>query len=268
MESNEIRIELSECQRRIILEYGVRFADAELVRVVSVALKKADGYEICTTEEQLDELIDEIAAIADGEPDEAKSELLYEICEYLDACIVESDEHEREYAAYSSNTGCVYVIKAALLDNRKIWRKIAIREGQTLHDLHNMIFDAFDRDEEHLYSFFMPHSGRRLGRTRIYRNSEEYTDPYAAEDPGPFGGGSVNAAKTTIGSLRLKAKDCFYYLFDFGDEWWHEMTVVRTGEEADEGKYPRVIERRGESPEQYYCEEDEYEGDDEEEGGN
>ncbi len=33
------------------------------------------------------------------------------------------------------------------LRDKKIWRRIAIRGNQTLDDLHETIFDAFDREE-------------------------------------------------------------------------------------------------------------------------
>ena len=52
-------------------------------------------------------------------------------------------------------------------------------------------------------------------------------------------------------SLDLTEGQVFYYLFEFGDEWWHEVTVENTDGAADEGEYPRTIEKKGESPEQY-----------------
>jgi hypothetical protein len=41
------------------------------------------------------------------------------------------------------------------------------------------------------------------------------------------------------------------YLFDFGDEWWHDIAVEATDGQPDHRKYPRIIERRGDSPPQY-----------------
>ena len=65
-----------------------------------------------------------------------------------------------------------------------------------------------------------------------------------------------DASETAIGSFKLDEKQVFYYLFDFGDEWWHEITVEKTGEQADDEKYPRIIEKKGESPEQYGYDDD------------
>ena len=43
----------------------------------------------------------------------------------------------------------------------------------------------------------------------------------------------------------------FNYLFDYGDEWWHEITVDQVDASPEKGKYTRVVETRGKSPPQY-----------------
>ena len=68
----------------------------------------------------------------------------------------------------------IYVFKVKLYYQKRIWRTIAIREDQTLDDFHNAIFEAFDRFDEHLYSFYMTFGNTRQDR---YRNSQEYTHP-------------------------------------------------------------------------------------------
>ena len=144
----------------------------------------------------------------------------------------------------------VFVFKVALESRKSIWRRIALRGSQTLDDLHGAIYDAFDRDDEHLYSFYFPKPGSK-GRARR-RDAVEYVCPFGCEGLGPLADESErDAAKAEIGSLRLKPKQVFLYLFDFGDEWWHEITVEQVDAEPEEGEYPRVLERHGESPPQY-----------------
>jgi len=143
----------------------------------------------------------------------------------------------------------VYVFKVALAGQKRLWRRIAIRSDQTLDQLHAAIYEAFDRWDEHLYSFYFPKPGRR-GRAR-FRDAEEYTHPFNCEDPGPLGWKPRNAAKTQIRRLRLKPGQTFDYLFDFGDQWMHEITVEATDGVPEKGRYPRILERHGESPEQY-----------------
>lgn len=39
--------------------------------------------------------------------------------------------------------------------------------------------------------------------------------------------------------------------FDFGDDWWHQINVVKIEDAAPRGRYPKVTKRVGESPPQY-----------------
>ena len=152
--------------------------------------------------------------------------------------------------------GKIYIFKVALEGRKRIWRRIAVRSNQTLDDLHEAIYEAFDRDDEHLYSFYFSNA---VGRGRAWlTDAVEYTHPYNCEQGGFFGDEKMNnAAKTRIGTLKLKPGRKFKYLFDFGDSWWHEITVEQTDGNADEGKYPRIIERKGKSPPQYVYEDEE-----------
>ena len=146
----------------------------------------------------------------------------------------------------------IFVFKVALSGRKSICRKIAIKGVQTLDDLHEAIYDAFDRDDEHLYSFFFPKKSGKINLRKIYNESVEYTSPGMFEGDGGFcKEDQMNAAKTKIDALIRKKGQVFYYLFDFGDEWWHEITVEETDAKAEKGQYPRVLERKGKSPPQY-----------------
>lgn len=160
-------------------------------------------------------------------------------------------------------SNAVFVFKVALRDDPKIWRRVAILGNQTLDDLHNAIFDAFDRYDEHLYSFYVPPPGS-TGRARL-RDAVEYSHPYMLEERDFLGEVPGNAAETRIRDLDLKPKRVFYYLFDFGDNWWHEITTEQVNAEREKGKYPRILERHGESPPQYPEDADEDEDYDEDE---
>jgi hypothetical protein len=155
----------------------------------------------------------------------------------------------------------LYTLKVSLLSgpvmeafaekNPVVSRTIQIKGDQTLADLHDAIYDAFDRDDEHLYEF-------QFGKKPMDRNAPRY-GPQPEEGFGGFDEVDVagDAAETTLDSLGLKARNRFFYWFDFGDDWWHRIDVVRVEDEAPPGKYPRVTERVGESPPQYPNWEDE-----------
>jgi Plasmid pRiA4b ORF-3-like protein len=57
----------------------------------------------------------------------------------------------------------------------RLWRKIELEADQTLEDLHLAIQDAFEFDNDHLYSFFM--SGRAWDQSTEYCLPEG-VDPY------------------------------------------------------------------------------------------
>lgn len=130
-------------------------------------------------------------------------------------------------------------------ENPIISRTIQIRGDQTLAQLHKAIFKAFDRWEEHLYEFQVGGKGSRDKKARRYGLAE-------FEESSVFGSPMAgDVKKTTIGSLGLKKDDSFGYWFDFGDDWWHQINVMAIEDTIPKGAYPRVINRRGQSPPQY-----------------
>ena len=74
-----------------------------------------------------------------------------------------------------------YSIKVSLKGNRRIWRLLVLVGDDTLHDLHEIIFSAFDRYDEHLYSFYFPKAA--TGRERIPFQEKEYSSPITFEEP-------------------------------------------------------------------------------------
>jgi hypothetical protein len=148
--------------------------------------------------------------------------------------------------------------------NQEVWRTIAIRGDQTLEDLHWAIFDAFDRDDPHMYEF-------QFGKKPHDRKAKRYVMPevlegdflsFALEKFFSQGASDADlsaleylrdedATVTTIGSLPLKPRSVFWYWFDFGDDWWHKIKVVSIEKEYPKDEYPKVVDRVGESPPQY-----------------
>lgn len=132
-------------------------------------------------------------------------------------------------------------------ENPIVARTIEIRGDQTLARLHAAIFDAFDRFDEHLYEFQIG------GKRPMDPKARRYGLP---EPPSPFGDYDRrepmrNAARTKIDSLDLAVGGRFGYWFDFGDDWWHQVSVKAIAENPPSGRFPRVTERVGESPPQY-----------------
>ncbi len=137
------------------------------------------------------------------------------------------------------------ITKAFAKKNRQVIRTIEIRGDQTLEELHEAIFDAFDRDDPHMYEF-------QFGTRPMDPDGTRYVLPMAVDEDDGFGpkvAGTVTEA--TIEELGLKVDQHFGYWFDFGDDWWHQIDVVAISDGPPKGKYPRVTKRVGESPPQY-----------------
>ena len=129
--------------------------------------------------------------------------------------------------------------------NPVVSRKIEARGDHTLADLHYAIFDAFDREDEHLYEYQFG------GKRPMNPDARRYGPPMATVDPFGDRDGSADAERTTLDSLGLATGDVFGYWFDFGDDWWHQVAVLTIDGNAPRGKLPRVTRRVGESPPQY-----------------
>lgn len=129
--------------------------------------------------------------------------------------------------------------------NPVVSRAIQIRGDQTLADLHDAIFDAFDRFDEHLYEF-------QFGKRPMDPKAKRYVLPMVFDDDlGDDNKPAGRVDQTRIDSLGLKPGQRFHYWFDFGDDWWHQITVEAIDEKAPKGKFPKLAKRVGESPPQY-----------------
>ena len=124
-----------------------------------------------------------------------------------------------------------------------ISRFIEIRGDQTLEDLHEAIFKAYDRWDEHLYEF-------QFGKRPYDRDGPNYGLPESADGNENYG----DVRTTTLDDLDLKKDRVFGYWFDFGDDWFHQVEVERIEKAIPTVIYPRIIKRVGKSPPQYNCE--------------
>ena len=113
-----------------------------------------------------------------------------------------------------------------------------------MRDLHHILKDAFEFDDDHLYSFYL--SGEP------WDQGSEY-----AAQPGRGGRG----VSVPLSSLPLRPKQTLLYLFDYGDQ--HEFDVQFVGLDPNASKhetYPRIVESHGKAPAQYGAYDDEEAG--------
>lgn len=141
----------------------------------------------------------------------------------------------------------LYVLAVSLLSgpvsekfaHKEVRRVIEIRGDQTLQQLHEAIFQAYDRCDERAYEF-------QLGRRPFDPDGPNYgiPDGRKRKDRG-------DARTTKLDDLELKLYRAFGYRFDFDDDWFHQVQVDQIGQAIPTVSYPRVIRRVGKSPPQY-----------------
>jgi hypothetical protein len=142
----------------------------------------------------------------------------------------------------------LYVISVFLMSgptsakfaNKEISRVIEIRGDQTLEQLHEAIFQAYDRSDQHSYEF-------QFGK----RPFDPKGPNYGVSSPESRKKGDGDARTTKLDDLDLKPERVFGYWFDFGDDWFHQVQVDRIEKAIPTVTYPRVIKRVGKSPPQY-----------------
>ena len=107
-----------------------------------------------------------------------------------------------------------------------VWRRVLVPAGLSLRRLHETIQASMGWLSQHLYEF-------RIGERR-------YGVPL--QDDLQFGKRAANDASVKLSSLVERGVERFRYIYDFGDDWWHEITI----EEAKPGEpgidYPMLIE--------------------------
>ena len=121
----------------------------------------------------------------------------------------------------------------------RVSRTIAIREDQTLEQLHEALRLAFGWDDPHLYSFWK--SGKFWDP-----DGEEYAAPFEVDEMGK----AKRSARTPIAALGLRKGAKLAYLFYYGDEWRLLLKIVDTWAGGDES-YPMLVGAEGTPPPQY-----------------
>ena len=135
-----------------------------------------------------------------------------------------------------------FIFRAALDRRPSIYRDIEIETSKSLYRLAEAINIAFEFDFDHAFGFY---SGFNDAAMRRHPRYELFADMGEA-DPGTHG-----VKRTRISDAFRKVGHTLAFLFDYGDEWHFRVTLKAVGTKLPKTRYPRVIARKGEAPEQY-----------------
>ena len=123
----------------------------------------------------------------------------------------------------------IFRFKITLLEiDPPIWRRIELPEG-TLDSLHKQIQTAMGWTKSHLHQFEI--AGQRYGDPELLDDGwedEEFTDSTTLR--------LSNLLKTKRDAFR------FFYEYDFGDGWRHEVIYEGLVPAEPSAKYPRCID--------------------------
>ena len=135
---------------------------------------------------------------------------------------------------YLGQCGCGY--------EEEVTRKIELTGTQTLNDLHGaIIYESFNWDDPHMYSFFfdnIPYSRNRKMQ-------------YSCDTEPDLDGKRPNSSSIKLEKLDLKKGQRFLFVFDFGDDHRFNIKVEGFREIKKSTKYPLILEKKGETPEQH-----------------
>ncbi|MEL7340942.1 MAG: plasmid pRiA4b ORF-3 family protein, partial [Bacteroidota bacterium] len=133
-----------------------------------------------------------------------------------------------------------YILKLRFKHYPEVWRRLSLPWDATLEDLHLLIQQAVQFDNDHLYAF-----SHRLG----FNSRAMYTSPW--DNSG------IPADETRIGDIQFLPPKPFYYIFDFGDNWQFEIFLEEIKPETKAKQSPTILESQGDAPAQYHFYEDE-----------
>jgi len=103
-----------------------------------------------------------------------------------------------------------------------VWRRVLVPGQFTFLRMHQLIQSAFGWDDYHLFQF----------SPKGYGSEPDISLPSADEDV--FGGGrleKLDAAKTKLQDIFKTEKQHFVYIYDFGDDWKHLITLEKITDE-------------------------------------
>lgn len=126
--------------------------------------------------------------------------------------------------APKKSTQNIYQLKITLRQIKPpIWRRVLVESNTTLGQLHSIVQEAMGWDDYHLHSWNI--YGMEYGVPDEDYNSDLHNEK------------NVKLSKLVGSSEKIK----FYYTYDFGDSWEHEILVEKILASAPDTRYPVCV---------------------------
>jgi len=117
-----------------------------------------------------------------------------------------------------------------------IWRRIELLLTATLRQLHEAIQAAMLFENYHLFEFRIEFDGEMRR--------------YAIPDPDDnlYGIKTYDARNLRLGAIADRGVTTFSYVYDFGDDWRHTISIESIDAADPEREYPRYVEGERRAP--------------------
>jgi hypothetical protein len=135
-----------------------------------------------------------------------------------------------------------HILRITLQDEPSIYREIEVESRRTLSDLAEAIVHAYGFDFDHAFGFYPKLTGQDVMRSQP--KYELFADMGEKTDAGSVRKTRVTDAFPDIGHTML-------FVFDYGDDWRFVVEVTGVGQKAARTRYPKVLKKVGEAPNQY-----------------
>jgi hypothetical protein len=138
-------------------------------------------------------------------------------------------------------------LKITLLESKpKIWRRVEVNSGLTLHELHYVIQCVFEWDDDHLYHFLVPPGGK------LTRKAMREATRYHVLPPDPVFGDEFEsdrpADETMLGQVFTGDCKQIVYEYDFGDSWQHLVKLEKRTPGGDQEHLPVCLAGENAAP--------------------
>ena len=108
----------------------------------------------------------------------------------------------------------------------KIWRRVDVPLSSTLAALHDIVQVSFHWQDYHLYEFV---AGERV--YGVPSDEDEFYDRKV-----------YKAAAIRLKTLVERGVDRFLYVYDFGDDWRHDVIVEEVRDGGEDTEYPAFVD--------------------------
>jgi len=128
----------------------------------------------------------------------------------------------------------VYQLKIILCGTKPpIWRRILIPESYTFYDLHVAIQNAMGWTDSHLHCFEKRESGKKRYSSPLLVIDCTYAiEEYEREVP------TLYDSECPITYIFKEKGDSIVYVYDFGDNWRHDVVLEKILVKDSKQKYP------------------------------